>query len=195
MNASVAAANLGAWWLQAALLLGAGLLVPSLLRIREPRARLALAHALLALAVALPFLQRLRPARLPAEVPVFRLDLLVGSGGPAAAASGPSAWAWLLGTLAVVALVRIACLAAGLSSLGRLRSRAVPLVPEPSSVGEARRLTGVEAPVLASDEVEVPQTQGGLRSAVLRPPLRRPFRSTGRASSSGEWPFSRMRSR
>ena len=40
-------ADLASWWLQAGLLLGAGLLLPPLLRLRHPGARLRLGQALL----------------------------------------------------------------------------------------------------------------------------------------------------
>jgi TonB family protein len=169
MNAPLLAANLGAWWLQSAALLGAGLFLPALLRIRDPRARLALAYSVLIAAAVLPLLQPLRAAT-PADLPAFRVDLLVLGDAPRAASAWSSPWGWLLAALAAGALGRLAWLAAGLFGLNRMKIRAVPLVPEPPSVEIARRLSGAGAPVLSSKEVSVPLTAGGLRPAVLVPP-------------------------
>ncbi len=170
MSASILAANLGAWWLQTAVVLGVGLLLPSVLRIRDPRSRLAFAYSLLATSAFLPLLQPIRAATAPARLPVFRLDLLVLGDRPRVVSPWLSPWGWFLVGLAVVALGRLAWLAVGLAGLNRMKRRATPFVPEPPSVELARRLTGAGAPVLASEAVSVPLTAGGLRPVVLVPP-------------------------
>jgi hypothetical protein len=55
-------AGLAAWWLQCAILLGAGLVVPAVLGLRIPEIRLRLGQALLCAALLLPVLQPRRAA-------------------------------------------------------------------------------------------------------------------------------------
>lgn len=50
-------ADLASWWLQAGLLLGAGLVLPALVRLRDPGMRLRLGQVLLAAAILLPLVQ------------------------------------------------------------------------------------------------------------------------------------------
>lgn len=162
-------ADLASWWLQAGLLLGAGLLLPALLRLREPGVRLRLGQLLLATALLLPFVQP-DPASQPAAIDepraTFSLSLLVSDTPSPATASMEAA---VVALLAIGAALRLAWLGAGLARLRTLRRRARPLSPLPPAVASAALRTGASAELLVSDEVGSPVTLGWLRPAILLP--------------------------
>ena len=183
--------NVWAWALQVAALAGAGVLLPSLLRMTSPRARLLHLRALLLVCLALPLLQPwvTRPvadvsaaATAPADLPLAGgaedLSAEAGGAGPAAG-SGLSVLASLRGwpVESVVAGVYLAGVAArfgwlalGLISLARLRRSAVPLDPRPDAVDAAALLVGADAGFLVSPKVVRPVTFGIRRPVVLVPP-------------------------
>lgn len=165
--------DVAAYSLQVGLLLLVGLAMPRLLGLRAPRAELRLAQALLLTLVLWPLAGALAAGRggaVPAARPLDTgvVEAVVSSTG---GLLGPS-WAHLLlGALAAGAVARVAWLALGLRSLGRIRDGAVPLAPEPPGVTAARRLTGVgdEVPLLVSPSVSSPVTYGWRRPVVVVP--------------------------
>lgn len=162
-------ADLASWWLQAGLLIGAGLLLPPLVRLRDPGARLRLGQILLAGALVLPLVPaatRTAAERALGPLPSFSLTVLVRPGASPARLSAESA---VLALLAGGVALRLAWLAAGLARLGALRRRARPLAPMPAPVAAAVRRTGASADFLVSAEVGSPVTLGWLRPAVLLP--------------------------
>ncbi len=161
--------DLASWWLQAGLLLGAGLVLPGLVRLRDPGIRLRLGQLLLAIAILLPLLQPRAASQadgIPGTGPVFSLAILVTGKPPVAAASVETA---VLVLLATGAALRLAWLGAGLVRLRSLRRRSRPLAPLPPSIASASERIGATAEILVSPEVASPVTLGWLRPAVLLP--------------------------
>ena len=186
--------NVWAWALQVAALAGAGVLLPSLLRMTSPGARLLHLRALLLVCLALPLLQPWVP-RPAADVPLspsrprpcrpggdaldragqpalatrrdrLRTSAVPASSRSAAGPSRPSSWASI--SLGVAA--RFVWLGLGLISLARLRRSAVPLDPRPEAVDAAALLVGADAEFLVSPRVVRPVTFGIRRPVVLVPP-------------------------
>ena len=161
--------DLASWWLQAGLLLGAGLVLPGLVRLRDPGMRLRLGQLLLAIAILLPLLQPRAGSEaggVPGTGPVFSLAILVTGKPPVAAASVETA---VLVLLATGAALRLAWLGAGLLRLRSLRRRSRPLAPLPTPIASAIARTGATAEILVSPEIASPVTLGWLRPAVLLP--------------------------
>jgi TonB family protein len=161
--------DLASWWLQAGLLLGAGLVLPGLVRLRDPGMRLRLGQLLLAIAILLPLLQpRIfsQADGIPGPGPVFSLAILVTGKPPVAAASVETV---VLVLLATGAVLRLAWLGAGLLRLRSLRRRSRPLTPLPLPITSAIARTGATAEILVSPEVASPLTLGWFRPAILLP--------------------------
>lgn len=161
--------DLASWWLQAGLLLGAGLVLPGLVRLRDPGMRLRLGQLLLAVAVLLPLLQPRagsQPGGVSGSGPVFSLAILVTGEPTPAAVSIETA---VLALLAAGAAFRLVWLGIGLLRLRSLRRRAIPLVSLPAPVASAIARTNATAEILVSSEVASPVTLGWLRPAVLLP--------------------------
>ncbi len=162
-------ADLAAWWLQAGLLLGAGLLLPGLVRLRDPGARLRLGQLLLATALLLPLVQPAPTsgsAGTGSPLPAFSLAILVTGERTATSASVETA---ILALLAGGAVLRLAWLGIGLLRLRSLRRRSRPVEPLPPAIASAIARTGTTAEILVSGEVASPVTLGWLRPAVLFP--------------------------
>ena len=161
--------DLASWWIQAGLLLGAGLVLPALVRLRDPGIRLRLGQLLVATALLLPLVQ---PGAVPGSegaagsVPAFSLSILVTGDEPVGPFSLETA---VLSFLAAGAALRFAWLVAGLLRLRALRRRSRPLCPRPPAFTAASARTGAAAEVLVSREVASPVTLGWLRPAVLLP--------------------------
>jgi TonB family protein len=183
--------NVWAWALQVAALAGAGMLLPSLLRMTSPTARLLHFRALLLVCLALPLLQPwvTPPAAVSPPATLAPVDLPApdAAAGPSDAGSTPGAPAtpaasllaglrrWPIEAVAgVVYLLGVAAracwLALGLLSLTRLRRAAVPLEPRPEPVDDAARLVGADACFLVSPRVVRPVTFGFRRPVVLVAP-------------------------
>ncbi len=160
-------AGLAAWWLQCAILLGAGLVVPSVLGLRTPAIRLRLGQALLFAALLLPVLQP-RRATPPAGPGASAVALLAITAAEPSAQS-PSMEAVVLSVLVGGALIRIAFLAAGLVRLRSVRRRARPFSEVPPGVAAAAARTKTRADVLVSRDVCSPVTVGAVRPVVLVP--------------------------
>jgi len=162
-------ADLASWWLQAGLLLGAALIVPAAVRLRDPAARLRIAQAALFAALALPLVQPPVPAVGTAGADVrasFSFVLPVEAGASPGALSAETV---VLAALAAGALLRLGWLGAGLLRLRTLRRRARPLSPVPASVVSAAARVGANAELLVSPEVASPLAIGWHRPAVILP--------------------------
>lgn len=164
-------ADVASWWLQAGLLLGAGLVLPRLVRLRDAGARLRLGQLLLAAAILLPLVQPSgragsRQGPVDGGAPYFSLALFVT---PKPSPSSASLETVVLGLLAAGAVLRLVWLGIGLSRLRSLRRRARPLSPLPAAIACAVARTGTRAEILISPEVSSPVTLGWLRPAVLFP--------------------------
>ena len=183
--------NVWAWALQVAALAGAGMLLPWLLRMTSPRARLLHLRALLLVCLALPLLQPwvTPPAAVAPSLSIAPADLPApdAAAGPSDTGSAPrvratpaaSVQAWLrrwpieivAGAVYLLGVAARACwLALGLLSLARLRRSAVPLDPRPEAVDDAARLVGADARFLLSPRVVRPVTFGFRRPVVLVAP-------------------------
>lgn len=162
-------ADLASWWLQAGLLLGAGLVLPALVRLRDPGTRLRLGQVLLAAAILLPLVQPSVPAGgmggRPEEARLSLAVFVTAEPTPAMA----SFEMLVLALLAAGTTLRLGWLAVGLLRLRTLRRRARPLSPLPLPVAAAAARTGARAEFLVSPEVGSPVTLGWLRPAVVLP--------------------------
>ncbi|HYH44076.1 MAG TPA: M56 family metallopeptidase [Thermoanaerobaculia bacterium] len=170
------AVGLTAYALQAALVLGVGLLLPTLLRLRDPRACLYFWQGLLLAVLALPLLQP-EPERM-----MFAGGLTVtASWLDGLAASGAEEEAWTVDRLLLLAvglgaLVRLAWLGLGLARLRSLRRDAVPAALSPTAARafddvwmQAGMQAGTRARLLVSGRVEGPLTFGWRDPVVLLP--------------------------
>lgn len=166
------AAGLTAYALQAALVLGVGLLLPTLFRLRDPRACLYYWQGLLLAILVLPLLQP-EPERM-----MFAGRLTVTAGWlDGLAASGVEEEAWTADRLLLLAaglgaLVRLAWLGLGLSRLRSLRRDAVPAALSPTATrafDDVWMQAGTRARLLVSGRVEGPLTFGWRDPVVLLP--------------------------
>jgi TonB family protein len=171
MNVQTLSSGLTAYAIQVALLLGVGLLLPSLVRLPLPRVRLAYWQGLLIAILLLPLLQPRAGA-----MAGFSEEIRIGGGwlGRIAApvltgGAVRSPFPWILLVLAVGALVRLAWLFLGLGALRAWRRGAVPAVLPPA-VAAVEEQVGVRARFLVSDRVSGPVTFGWRRATVLLPP-------------------------
>jgi bla regulator protein blaR1 len=162
------AAALTAYALQAALVLGVGLLLPNLFRLRDPRVCLYYWQGLLLAVLALPLLQP-EPGRM-----MFAGNLTVTASwldGLAASGAGEETWTpdrLLLLAIGLGALVRLAWLGLGLSRLRSLRRDAVLAALSPTAT-RAFDDAGTRARLLVSGRVEGPLTFGWRDPVVLLP--------------------------
>lgn len=160
-----------AYALQTAALLGIGLALPVLFRLRDPRACLAYGHALLMAILCLPLGQP-EPERLR-----FAGELTVTGDWLGRLASGTQAgtslsWSWLLPVLAAGVVLRLGWLGLGLVRLRALRRDARParLAPAVSSlVQEILGDRAAAARLLVSSRIESPVTFGWLAPVVMLP--------------------------
>ncbi len=169
MNPSLlTAVGLTAYALQTALVLGVGLLLPKLFRLRDPRACLYYWQGLLLAVLALPLLQP-EPERMR-----FAGNLRVTSSwlnGLAVNGAGKETWTAdrvLLLAIGLGVLVRLVWLGLGLSRLRSLRRDAVPAELS-SAATRAFEDVGTRARLLVSGRVEGPLTFGWRNPVVLLP--------------------------
>lgn len=165
MNAPLWFGNGLLWAAQVALVAGAGLLLPRLLRLRQPRLLLALGQALLVLVVLLPLVQPRRP------VASASMTLTAIWSDPAGGAAPPPLdvpWQTVGWLLAGATAIRLGWMGAGLLWLAHLRRTARPLALPPAAAWEALcARIGVEPPELLVSE-RVPGPVGfGLRRPVI----------------------------
>jgi TonB family protein len=163
------AVGLTAYALQAALVLGVGLLLPNLFRLRDPRACLYYWQGLLLAVLALPLLQP-EPGRM-----MFAGNLTVTSnwldGLAASGAEEKSTWTadrLLLLAIGLGVLVRLFWFGLGLSRLRSLRRDAVLAALSPTAT-RAFDDAGARARLLVSGRVEGPLTFGWRDPVILLP--------------------------
>jgi len=154
---------------QTAVVLAVGMVLPRLVGMRLPSARLRYWQALLAVTLALPLAARL--ALPDASQPLAVRGSLVVEvvAGAVPSDDGGATAPWLPITLAVVAVLLLARVGLGVAALGRLRREARPLEPLPESVRSAEGTVGTSALFLVSDRVSVPVTFGWQHPVVILP--------------------------
>ena len=183
--------NVWAWALQVAALAGAGVLLPSLLRMTSPRARLLHFRALLLVCLRCLCCSpgcrlrrrtfRPRPLPRPTCRPAARRWTPTGAASrPAPSAASGFAWFFSLrrwplevvvgGVYVLGVAAKLFWLGLGLLSLARLRRSAMPLDPRPEPVDAAALLVGADAEFLVSPKVVRPVTFGIRRPVVLVAP-------------------------
>ena len=154
---SAFAASLTAYVLQTSLILGVGLLLPVLFRLRDARTSLAYGQGLLIAVLLLPWIQpEAGRVGFAGEVAVI---------GQLAEAGGTTSWSLppvLLAALAAGVLFRLARFGLGLRTLRSWR-----LGARPAELPPGVELCGAEA--LVSERVESPVTFGWRRPVVLLP--------------------------
>lgn len=165
-----AAANVGAYALQAFVLLAVGLLLPALLKLRDPRVGLRYWQGLLAVILLLPLLQPWHAAKLPAPLPAAGVTWAEAAAPASAHPAHPVPWIHVaLIAAAAIALARIIWLLVGLGRLKAIRRGATPILPLPPWLSEIQRRLGVRAEILLSPAVSAPLTFGWRRPTVLVP--------------------------
>ena len=173
MSASTLAAGLTAWVLQTTLLLGIGLLLPPLFRMRAPRACLFYWQGLLLAVLLLPLFQPAagRPLFLEGAVVTVTGRWLGGLAASGAVEEGWTLQRLLLLVLAAGALGRLAWLGLGLRGLHSWCRDARPAALAPAVEQVIQRLGDRErrARLLISPRVESPVTFGWRRPVVLLP--------------------------
>ena len=161
MNWQLVWNNLVLYSLQIGLLVGVAAVVPALLRLRVPRARLAYWHILLAACLLLPQVRPWRREIVAADVHIVTRILSTGPAGPATRAIPWSEIA--LALLAAGAVARLAWLGVGFWKLRRLRRQAV------RPAGRIAAPWPTNALLLLSQEIASPVTFGWRRPVVLLP--------------------------
>src|SRR5579863_5943287 len=154
--------NVVTYSLQIGLLVGLAAVLPAVLRLRMPRARLFYWHALLAACLLLPLVRPLQHSVVTAGIDVTTTVISITSPtGPAqhTPLSRPAA-ALLL--LAAGACARLIWLGIGMWRLSRYRRHSHPLEPAPS--------WSAEADLRISDDISSPVTFGFFHPVVLLPP-------------------------
>ncbi len=150
--------NLATYCLQVGLLIGLAAFVPTLLRLKMPKAKLAYWHILLAVCLLLPLLRPWQREAAAGDVQVTSVLVAVQPAGPG---SQPIPWTAVgLGLLGAGILGRLVWLAAGFRRLRlyRLRSRGLEAAPVDGA-----------AEFRISDAVSGPVTFGWRRPVVLLP--------------------------
>lgn len=163
MNAGLISGNILAYALQIGLVVGLGALVPPVLRMRSPRARLLYWQVLLVACLALPWV---RAWRQEVVVSTIQVSTLI-TASPATTApshfsiSFPLVALWLL---AAGILIRLGLMAMGMTRLAVYRRRSQELPAEfriPESIATAE--------LLLSDDVASPVTFGWRNPVILLP--------------------------
>jgi TonB family protein len=159
--------DLVAYSIQAAALVGVGVIMARALRLRMPRVRLAYWQALLAVCVFLPLLQPWRPEVL--ETSGFAMSNITLAAPAAAAPSGPSLAEIALWLIGAGIVLRALWMALGLGRLWVYRRRAQRIEQTPQAVEEAQRLAPVFPVLFISRQIPTPATFGFFRPAILFP--------------------------
>jgi TonB family protein len=159
--------DLVAYSIQAAALVGVGVVMARTLRLRMPRVRLAYWQALLAVCVILPLLQPWRPEVL--ETSGFAMSNITLAAPAAAAPSGPSFAQTVFWVICVGIALRALWMALGLGRLWVYRRGAQRIEQTPQAVEEAQRLAPVFPALFISRQIPTPATFGIFRPAVLFP--------------------------
>ena len=168
MNTVLWIENIAAHWMQATILVAAGVALPALFALRAPRTMLPYWQALLAACLLLPFTQPWLPHAAPRSV----MGAVQSTGADEVIFDGVSVLALTDIALAVIAagiVLRFVWFCLGLWNLHLYRRQAVPLearllVASPSRMGLRPR-----SAVFLSKQVRGPVTFGFLRPMVLLP--------------------------
>lgn len=160
MSASAFAADLTAYVLQTSLILGVGLLLPVLFRLRDARTSLAYGQGLLLAILVLPLVQP------EAGSPGFAGEVaVIGQLAEAGGSGSRSLTPVLLAVLAAGVLFRLARFGLGLRTLRSWRLGARPA----ELPADIIPLSGAKASLLVSERVESPVTFGWRSPVVLLP--------------------------
>jgi TonB family protein len=175
MNADLLAGNIAAHWIQAGILSAAAALAMRLLKLNEPRGRLAALHLVLAAIVLLPLMQPWRAEELPLQVMPSATAVDVTTVVSETITRGQVDVApWLTpvrATLAIVAagiVMRMSWLFYGILSLARF-SRAASDMPRPAAAGDLEADLQVSPRYIQQTGTRGPWTFGFLRPTVALP--------------------------
>ena len=169
MSASLWLRDLAVYSLQAALVAGAGLCLPPLMRLRMPRVLYAYWQVLLAACLLLPFIQPWRHGEESRSSAAAARILFVPDAAPTRLAALPAARMVLLVVGAGIVL-RLAWLALGLARLRRFRDSARKVGRLPLGIQAIATRLGVAPEFRLSEEVPGPVTFGFRRPVILLPP-------------------------
>jgi bla regulator protein blaR1 len=160
--------DLAAFALQFALVAMVGGLIPSLLRLRIPRARLAYWQGVLALGLVLPFIEKWRPDAAPAAASsAGEITIRMGTLIPAA---HTGSWEEAILLALLLGFVgRLLWIALGLRRLRIYRNSAQPLAEWPAPVHAAHRLVPSKAVLFLTSQIQSPSTFGLGPAVVLLP--------------------------
>jgi TonB family protein len=165
MDTTFLLSNLTRYSLQVGLLIGLAAVVPTLLRLKLPAAKLAYWHILLAVCLTLPLLAPWQQEVMHTVGPILPGVLgSVDSSAPVTPIPAPRRYSpgeIALAVLAAGALIRLVWLGVGLWRLRGYRRASQPLVPPPT--------WGVEADLRVSEDVASPVTFGIWQPVVLLP--------------------------
>jgi beta-lactamase regulating signal transducer with metallopeptidase domain len=160
--------DLVAYSIQAAALVGVGVIMARALRLRMPRVRHAFWQALLALCVFLPLMQPWRPEIL--ETPTLAMtNITLAAPEAVPAPTGPSLAAIVLWLICAGIVLRLAWMALWLGRLWHYRRHAERLNQTPEAVREAQRLAPASSSFFISRQVPTPATFGFFHPAILFP--------------------------
>ena len=175
MTAAMWLRNLGAFAIQAGLLVAAGSVLARVFRLESPRAALLYWRAILVACLLLPFCQPWHTVTAPAVVTVAATATeTVSNAIPEPV--GPAAQAWpsmeRLAAIVLAAglLIRSLWLAMGAWVLGRIRREASELDPVPEPIARAQDRVGVTAGLYVSGRIAGPITFGLRRPVIVFPP-------------------------
>jgi TonB family protein len=170
MSESTLAAALISWTLQSTLLVGVGLLLPALFRLRAPRACLGYCQALLASALLLPFVQTgSAMASFAGELSVGGLAGFGKNWLGRLTEEGSGSWnvsRLLLAGLAAGAVLRFAWIVLGFLALRRHRRDARPLELAPE-IAQLADFGEVRPRLLVSGRIGSPVTFGWRKPVIL----------------------------
>jgi len=158
--------DLVAYSIQAAALVGVGVVMARLLRLRVPRVRMAYWQGLVALCLFLPLLQPWRPEVLETSGTVLS-NVTFDAAAPAAPTLSLAEIVLLLICTGII--VRAAWMALGMVRLWLYRREARRIGEVPQAVEEAQRLVWVSTRFFISPRLETPATFGYFRPAILFP--------------------------
>lgn len=161
--------DLAAYSFQAAVIILAGSVLPSLLRLRLPKVRLIYWQALLAACLLLPLIQPWRP-----DLPAADAAGITGHVGVAMGPAVMTPAGWSLAEIIFLVLVtgvllRALWVALGMWRLGIYRRRASRVEEMTEPVGEAQRRIAVRPDFYLSHDLTSPATFGLRNPAVLLP--------------------------
>lgn len=160
--------DLVAYSIQAAAMVGVGVVMARVLRLRMPRVRHAYWQALLAVCVFLPFLQPWRPEMLESSGATLS-NITFAATAAVAAPAGPSLAEIVLWLICAGIGLRTLWMTLGLGRLWLYRRRAKRLEAAPQAVEEAQRLVPVFPSLFVSHQLPTPVTFGFFRPAILFP--------------------------